>query len=170
MKNIYLFFSLHKLNYELFNREDNGETMKNKKTRVNQVEKKTFNLTILHGSRQRYPDNPGAAKLEAFPNPRPKREYWIHIDCPEFTTLCPITGQPDFAVITIDYVPDKLCIESKALKFYLYSYRSIGAFHEESVNRIMDDIVKACHPRQLKVTGKFNPRGGIAITVCAEYP
>jgi len=127
-------------------------------------------LTILRRSIQRYPNNPSMAKLESFSNPYPKRDYWIHFDCPEFTALCPITGQPDFALITIDYVPDKLCLESKALKFYLYSYRNIGAFHEESVNHILDDIVKACHPRRLKVIGKFNPRGGIAISVSAEYP
>ena len=127
-------------------------------------------LSLLRRSRQRYPDNPDEAKLESFPNPYPQRDYWIHFDCPEFTVLCPITGQPDFALITIDYVPDNLCLESKALKFYLYSYRNTGAFHEESVNRILDDIVKACHPRRLKVIGKFNPRGGIAIMVSAEFP
>jgi len=127
-------------------------------------------LTLLRRSIQRYPNNPKKAKLEFFPNPCSKRDYWIHFDCPEFTALCPITGQPDFAVITIDYVPDKLCLESKALKMYLYSYRNIGAFHEDSINRILDDITNACHPRRLKVIGKFNPRGGIAITVSVEYP
>jgi len=127
-------------------------------------------LTLLRRSIHRYPNNPRTAKLESFPNPCPKRDYWIHFDCPEFTALCPITGQPDFALITIDYVPDKLCLESKALKFHLYSYRNIGAFHEEVVNCIVDDIVMACHPRRLKVIGKFNPRGGIGITVSAEYP
>ncbi len=144
--------------------------MKNKKTRVNTGKDKTFGLTLLRRSRQNYPDDPDEAKLESFPNPCPKRDYWIHFECPEFTTLCPITGQPDFALITIDYVPGKLCIESKSLKLYLYSFRNIGAFHEESVNRIVDDIVKNCHPRRLKVTGRFNPRGGIAITVSAEHP
>ena len=127
-------------------------------------------LTILRGSIHRYPNDPGLAKLESFRNPCPQRAYWIHFDCPEFTSLCPITGQPDLAIITIDYIPGKLCLESKALKFYLYAYRNVGAFHEESVNRILDDIVKACHPRRLKVVGRFNPRGGIAITVSAEYP
>ncbi|MDO9543180.1 MAG: preQ(1) synthase [Kiritimatiellia bacterium] len=127
-------------------------------------------LTLLRRSIQRYPDNPGQAKLEAFPNPYPLRDYWIHFECPEFTSLCPITGQPDFALITIDYIPDKLCLESKALKFYLLSYRNVGMFHEASVNRILEDIIKTCRPRRLKVNGKFNPRGGISIAVSAEYP
>jgi 7-cyano-7-deazaguanine reductase len=146
--------------------KNDGKLYKKKKQKRNAG----TGLTILRRSIQQYPNNPKKAKLESFPNPYSKRDYWIHFDCPEFTALCPITGQPDFAVITIDYVPDKLCLESKALKFYLYSYRNIGAFHEESVNRILDDIVKACHPRRLKMIGKFNPRGGIAITVSVEYP
>ena len=132
--------------------------------------KKISGLTLLRRSIHSYPDDPAAAKLETFPNPRPKRDYCIHFECPEFTTLCPVTGQPDFAVMTIDYVPDKFCIESKSLKFYLYSFRNIGIFHEESVNRVMDDMVLKCAPRRLKVTGRFNPRGGIAITVSAAYP
>jgi len=143
--------------------------MKNKKT----IKSKTgagSGLTILRRSMQRYPANPARAKLETFPNPYPKRDYWIHFECPEFTALCPITGQPDFALITIDYVPDQHCLESKALKFYLFAYRNIGTFHEAAVNRILEDIIKACRPRRLRVSGKFNPRGGIAITVSAEYP
>lgn len=143
--------------------------MKNRKT----VKSKTSTdsgLTLLRRSILRYPNNPSKAKLETFPNPYPLRDYWVHFECPEFTSLCPITGQPDFALITIDYIPDKLCLESKALKFYLFSYRNIGAFHEASVNRILEDIIKTCRPRRLKVNGKFNPRGGIAITVSAEYP
>ncbi len=143
---------------------------KNKKTSSSLEKNAGAGLTILRKSIHRYPDNPRAARLESFPNPYPGRDYWIHFDCPEFTSLCPVTGQPDFALITIDYVPGKLCLESKALKFYLYSYRNTGAFHEDAVNRIMDDIVKACRPRRLKINGKFNPRGGLAITVSAEYP
>ena len=127
-------------------------------------------LTLLRRSIQRYPDNPDKAQLEAFPNPYPLRDYWIHFECPEFTSLCPITGQPDFALLTIDYIPDKLCLESKALKFYLFSYRQVGMFHEASVNRILEDILKTCRPRRVKVNGKFNPRGGISIAVSAEYP
>lgn len=143
--------------------------MKNRKM-VKQKTLAASSLTLLRRSIQRYPDNPSKAELETFPNPCQKRDYWIHFECPEFTSLCPITGQPDFAFLTIDYIPHKLCLESKALKFYLFSYRNIGAFHEASVNRILEDIIKACRPRRLKVNGKFNPRGGISITVSAEYP
>ena len=127
-------------------------------------------LTLLRQSTQHYPRDPAQAKLETFANPYPDRNYWIQLECPEFTSLCPITTQPDFGVITIDYIPDRLCLESKSLKFYLYAYRSVGIFYEELVNRISADIVKACHPRRLKIVGKFRPRGGIGITVSAEYP
>lgn len=127
-------------------------------------------LTLLRRSIQAYPANPSKAKLETFANPYPSRDYWIHFECPEFTSLCPITNQPDFGLITIDYIPDKRCLESKSLKIYLFAYRNIGSFHEASVNRIGEDIVKACRPRRLRATGKFNARGGIAITVSAEYP
>ncbi|MDD5482772.1 MAG: preQ(1) synthase [Kiritimatiellae bacterium] len=127
-------------------------------------------ITILRRSIQRYPGNPAEAKLEVFPNPRPDRDYWIHFECPEFTSLCPITGQPDFALITIDYIPAKLCLESKSLKLYLFSYRNTGVFHEDATNRILDDIVKTCRPRRLTVNGRFNSRGGIAITVRVEHP
>jgi len=138
---------------------------KNRKTAAT-----ALGLTLLRRSAQRYPQDPAEAKLETFANPRPERDYWIHFECPEFTTLCPITNQPDFGAITLDYIPDKRCLESKSLKFYLYSYRSAESFHEESVNRILDDIVRVCRPRRMKIIGRFNPRGGIAITVSAEYP
>ena len=127
-------------------------------------------LTLLRRSAQRYPGRPGRSPLESFKNARPGRDYWVRFECPEFTALCPVTGQPDFGVITIDYVPDRLCLESKSLKLYLFSFRNAGIFHEEAVNRIMDDIVKACRPRKIKVVGRFNARGGIAITVSAHYP
>ena len=127
-------------------------------------------LTLLRRSAQAYPDSPDKARLEAFENAHPGRDYWIHFDCPEFTCLCPVTGQPDFGHITIDYVPDERCLESKSLKLYLFSFRDRGTFHEESVNRILDDLVKAIQPRQAIVKGVFNPRGGIAITVEAAYP
>lgn len=127
-------------------------------------------LTLLRRSIQRYPVRPGGSPLESFRNTCPGRDYWVRFECPEFTSLCPVTGQPDFGAITIDYIPDKLCLESKSLKLYLYSFRNSGVFHEEAVNRIMDDIVKACRPRRIKVVGRFNPRGGIAITVSAHYP
>ncbi len=116
------------------------------------------------------PDTPGKARLETFPNPNPQRPYHICFDCPEFTSICPITGQPDFGVIEIDYVPHRVCLESKSLKLYLGSFRNYGAFHEAVVNRILDDLAAACRPRQARVTGRFNRRGGIAITVTADYP
>jgi 7-cyano-7-deazaguanine reductase len=108
-------------------------------------------------------------QLETFPNPRPERDYEIHMDCPEFTCICPRTGQPDFATIRLDYVPDKVCVELKSLKLYLWSYRNEGAFHEAVVNQILDDLVRACRPRKMTVTGDFNVRGGIHTTVTAAY-
>ena len=107
--------------------------------------------------------------LETFPNPRIARDYQIHFDCPEFTCLCPITGQPDFATITIEYVPDRLCVELKSLKLYLWSYRDEGAFHEAVVNQICDDLVAAIAPRNAIVTGKFWVRGGITTTVTVTH-
>ena len=107
--------------------------------------------------------------VETFANPRPERDYRINFDCPEFTCLCPLTGQPDFATITIEYVPDKLCVELKSLKLYLWSYRNEGAFHEAVTNRILDDLVAAVRPRRMKVVGDFAVRGGITTTVTAEY-
>jgi 7-cyano-7-deazaguanine reductase len=108
-------------------------------------------------------------ELETFGNPRPERDYEIHMECPEFTCICPRTGQPDFATIRIDYVPDKLCVELKSLKLYLWSYRDEGTFHEAVVNRILDDLVQACRPRKMTVTGDFNVRGGIRTTITVEY-
>jgi 7-cyano-7-deazaguanine reductase len=107
--------------------------------------------------------------LDTFPNPRPERDYAIHMECPEFTCVCPRTGQPDFATLRINYVPDKFCIELKSLKLYLWSYRNEGAFHEAVVNKILDDLVGACRPRKMTVTGDFNVRGGIHTTVTATY-
>lgn len=127
-------------------------------------------LTLLRKSRTAYPDSPDTARLEAFDNAHPRRDYWVRFDCPEFTARCPITNQPDFGTILIEYVPDKLCLESKSLKLYLFSFREYNTFHEAAVNRILDDVVKAIRPRRAKVTGRFNPRGGIAITVEAAYP
>src|SRR5215813_5342009 len=98
--------------------------------------------------------------LETFPNPRPGRDYTIHFSCPEFTCLCPMTGQPDFATITIEYTPEALCVELKSLKLYLWSYRDEGAFHEAVTNQILDDLVGALKPRRMTVTGAFRVRGG----------
>lgn len=109
-------------------------------------------------------------QLETFPNPMPGRDYHIAFDCPEFTCLCPLTGQPDFATIAINYVPDQRCIELKSLKLYLWSYRDEGAFHEAVTNRICDDLVAATAPRSLTVVGTFSVRGGISTTVTVSYP
>ena len=125
-------------------------------------------LTLLGAGHTDYPTDPAEAVLETFANTHPDRDYWITFDCPEFTSICPITGQPDFGHITIRYIAAQHCIESKALKLYLYAYRNHGAFHEAVVNQILDDIVNACAPRQATVTGVFRPRGGIAITVEAS--
>ncbi|HEY0250099.1 MAG TPA: preQ(1) synthase [Kofleriaceae bacterium] len=108
-------------------------------------------------------------QLETFPNPKRERDYHIVFDCPEFTCLCPLTGQPDFATILIDYVPDQLCVELKSLKLYLWSYRDEGAFHEAVTNQILDDIVAAISPRHVTVTGKFWVRGGITTSVIVTH-
>ncbi|HSI06900.1 MAG TPA: preQ(1) synthase [Myxococcota bacterium] len=108
-------------------------------------------------------------ELQTFPNPATKRDYVIAFDCPEFTCVCPITGQPDFATIRIRYVPDALCVELKSLKLYLWSYRNEGAFHEAVTNKILDDIVKATNPRAIRVEGAFLVRGGITTTVIATH-
>ena len=104
-----------------------------------------------------------------FDNPYPRRDYRITINCPEFTSVCPRTGQPDFGEIIIDYCPDKKCIELKSLKFYMQGYRNRGIFYEALTNEILEDLSKACRPRWMKVTSKFTPRGGITTTVEAEF-
>jgi len=109
-------------------------------------------------------------KIEVIKNLNYQRDYTVNIEFPEFTCVCPRTGLPDFATIKIEYVPDRLLIELKSLKFYFISYRHQGIFHEEVVNKILDDLVAVCHPRKMKVTGEFNVRGGIKTTVTAEYP
>ncbi len=108
-------------------------------------------------------------KLELFDNPRPQRDYTITIKCPEFTSVCPRTGQPDFGEIIIEYCPDKLCIELKSLKLYMQSYRNKGIFYESLTNDILDDLAGVCRPRWMKVTSKFTPRGGITTEIFAEY-
>jgi len=108
-------------------------------------------------------------QLDTFPNPRPERDYEIDMECCEFTCICPRTGQPDFATIRIVYVPDQICVELKSLKLYLWSYRNEGAFHEAVINKILDDLVQACRPRKMTVTGDFNVRGGIHTTVTASH-
>ena len=107
--------------------------------------------------------------LETFPNPSPERDYEIEFECPEFTCLCPKTGQPDFATITITYIPDQLCVELKSLKLYLWSYRDEGSFHETVTNRILDDLVALLDPREMEIEGAFWVRGGIRTTVVARH-
>ena len=113
--------------------------------------------------------NKEIAEIETFSNPFPKRDYTIDMESPEFTCLCPKTGQPDFATLYISYIPNKKCIELKSLKVYLTSYRNEGGFHEKVVNIILDDLVSACRPKNMKIIGDFNVRGGIHTTVTAEY-
>lgn len=129
---------------------------------------KKTGLTLLGRSEAKLPGSPADARLETFPNPA-KRAYRIRFETADFTSLCPVTGQMDFAQITIEYVPAKLCVESKSLKFYLASFRNERAFNEAVTNRILDDFVGACAPREAVVTAEFSARGGIALTVRAEY-
>ena len=115
------------------------------------------------------PSKPRRA-LETFVNPHPARDHLIHMEIPEFTCLCPRTGQPDFATLVLDYVPDRRCVELKSLKLYVWSYRNEGAFHEAVTNRILDDLVAALAPRRVEVAGDFLVRGGIHTVVVARHP
>ncbi len=116
-----------------------------------------------------HPEAPSAEQLETFPNPRPGRDFTIEIVCPEFTSVCPKTGQPDFGTITFTYTPAARCVELKSLKLYLHRYRTQGAFYETLINRLLDDFVAACRPRRCRVVGAFTPRGGITTTVSCTY-
>jgi len=107
--------------------------------------------------------------LQTFRNPSPERDYRIQMTMPEFTCLCPLTGQPDFATLELEYVPDRLCVELKSLKLYVWSFRGEGAFHEAVTNRILDDLVRATRPRFMRLTARFNVRGGIATAIVAEH-
>jgi 7-cyano-7-deazaguanine reductase len=132
---------------------------------MNTPEKTTSGLTLLKKGETRYPTSPEEATLETFPNANAQRNYWIEFETSEFTSLCPITGQPDFATIQIKYVPEALCIESKSLKLYLFSFRQTGTFYEEIVNRIYTDLSTLLTPRKLIVSGNFTARGGIVSRV-----
>lgn len=110
-----------------------------------------------------------ASQIEVWKNQYPDKDYTVHLEVPEFTCLCPKTGLPDFATIHIQYTPGKWCVELKSFKYYIFSYRELGIFHEHAVNKILEDFVKACHPRWVKITGEFNMRGGIKTTISAEY-
>jgi 7-cyano-7-deazaguanine reductase len=126
-------------------------------------------LTLLSKNENNYFTSPDDAPLEVFENLYPNRDYKITFDCPEFTALCPVTSQPDFGHIKITYIADKTCVESKSLKMYLYAFRNHNSFHEEVVNRILEDIVAVCNPREITVYGDFRPRGGIALQIEASH-
>ena len=121
------------------------------------------------GSKTEYKQDYAPEVLEAFDNKHPDNDYWVTFNCPEFTSLCPITGQPDFAEIVISYLPDKRMVESKSLKLYLFSFRNHGDFHEDCVNIIMKDLIRLMDPKYIEVTGLFTPRGGISIHPYANY-
>ena len=121
------------------------------------------------GSKTKYSMDYAPEVLETFVNKHPDKDYFVKFNCPEFTSLCPITGQPDFATIYISYIPDKLMVESKSLKLYLFSFRNHGDFHEDCVNIIMKDLIKLMEPRYIEVWGKFTPRGGISIDPYCNY-
>lgn len=127
------------------------------------------NITLLGKKNVKYNYDYCPEILETFVNKHPNRDYWVKFNCPEFTSLCPITGQPDFATIYISYIPDKIMVESKSLKLYLVSFRNHGDFHEDVVNIIMDDLIKLMQPRYIEIWGKFLPRGGISIDPYVNY-
>jgi 7-cyano-7-deazaguanine reductase len=127
-----------------------------------------LSLTLL-GSKTEYKQDYAPEVLESFINKHPENDYWVRFNCPEFTSLCPITGQPDFATILIDYIPNVDMVESKSLKLYLFSFRNHGAFHEDCVNIIMKDLIKLMNPKYIEVTGLFTPRGGISIHPYCNY-
>lgn len=129
----------------------------------------TENITLLGNQKTKYPDDYAPEVLETFINKHQDNDYFVKFNCPEFTSLCPITGQPDFATITISYVPDIRMVESKSLKLYLFSFRNHGDFHEDCVNIIMKDLIKLMEPKYIEVWGKFTPRGGISIDPYCNY-
>lgn len=130
---------------------------------------KTKDLTLLGNKNVKYKDDYAPEVLETFVNKHQDNDYFVKFNCPEFTSLCPITGQPDFAAITIAYVPDVKMVESKSLKLYLFSFRNHGDFHEDCVNIIMKDLIKLMDPKYIEVWGKFTPRGGISIDPYCNY-
>ncbi len=126
-------------------------------------------ITLLGNQKTKYPDDYAPQVLETFVNKHPDNDYFVKFNCPEFTSLCPITGQPDFATIYISYIPDIKMVESKSLKLYLYSFRNHGDFHEDCVNIIMKDLIRLMDPKYIEVWGKFTPRGGISIDPYCNY-
>ncbi|SRR5690625_2317549 len=135
----------------------------------NQNNDKLKDLTLLGNRDVKYPFDYAPDILEAFPNDHPERDYFVKFNCPEFTTLCPMTNQPDFATIYISYIPDQKMVESKSLKLYLFSFRNHGSFHEDCMNTIMNDLIDLLEPRYIEVLGKFMPRGGISIDPYCNY-
>ena len=135
---------------------------------MEEAKRKKEGLKLL-GAEAKYYDNYAPEVLETFENMHPDNDYWVRFNCPEFTTLCPITGQPDFAEIRIMYIPDKRMVESKSLKLYLFSFRNHGDFHEDCVNVIMKDLIRLMDPKYIEVIGLFLPRGGISIYPFANY-
>lgn len=132
------------------------------------MERKEEGLKLL-GKKTTYKSDYAPEVLETFLNKHPENDYWVRFNCPEFTSLCPITGQPDFATILIDYIPNIKMVESKSLKLYLFSFRNHGAFHEDCVNIIMHDLIHLMDPKYIEVTGLFTPRGGISIYPYCNY-
>ncbi|MCF0188392.1 MAG: NADPH-dependent 7-cyano-7-deazaguanine reductase QueF [Bacteroidaceae bacterium] len=132
------------------------------------AERENEGLQVL-GRKTEYRQDYAPEVLETFGNKHPENDYWVTFNCPEFTSLCPITGQPDFAEIIISYLPDKRMVESKSLKLYLFSFRNHGDFHEDCVNKIMKDLIRLMDPKYIEVTGLFTPRGGISIYPYANY-
>ena len=132
-------------------------------------DKSAENLTLLGSQGTKYSFDYDPSVLETFQNRHPNRDYWVKFNCPEFTSLCPITGQPDFATIYISYIPEERMVESKSLKLYLFSFRNHGDFHEDVVNIIMNDLIKLMDPRYIEVWGTFLPTGGISIDPYANY-
>ena len=129
-----------------------------------------FEPTLLGKPVNALPNDPAEAKLEAFPNDFSDRKYWVTLDYPHFTSLCPVTGQPDFAHIIIRYIPDQKVVETKSLKLYLQAFRNQIAFNEKWVNRILNDLVAVLEPHQMEIEGKFASRGGISLSVNISYP
>lgn len=136
---------------------------------MSERDKSAENLTLLGSQGTKYSFEYDPSVLETFQNRHPDRDYWVKFNCPEFTSLCPITGQPDFATIYISYIPEARMVESKSLKLYLFSFRNHGDFHEDVVNIIMKDLIKLMDPRYIEVWGKFLPRGGISIDPYTNY-
>ena len=133
------------------------------------TENEKGSITLLGKNNTKYSSDYDPSVLETFPNKHPDNDYFVKFNCPEFTSLCPITGQPDFAAIYISYIPDKVMVESKSLKLYLFSFRNHGDFHEDCVNIIMKDLIRLMDPKYIEVRGKFLPRGGISIDPYCNY-